>query len=78
MKICRVKNDMNKETQDSLIGNVENVQRDPSDCHEDSSKNGTGDQGMLNMKSTWNEGILSDLHFADDPFVINIKTEEII
>ena len=41
-----------------------------------SSSSQTEKQNVVpTSKSTWNEGNLPGLHYVDDPFVVNIKTE---
>ena len=73
MKTCNSKNLTRKE---SLITTVQNSDRNPSVGHQVSAMNGTSSQNISIIKSTWNEGKFSDLHFADAPLVINIKTEQ--
>jgi len=72
-KTCHSKSLIRKE---SPITTVQNNEINPSVCHQESAMKGTIGQSVSTLNSTWNEGQFSDLHFADDPMVINIKTEE--
>ena len=78
MTTCSAMKDMINVGSDSLVGDdlVEDYRRFPSASNEVSSISGTAYRGVSATQSTWNVRKCPDLHSADDPIVINIKTEE--